>query len=611
MALNLEDYSQEYQRRVARDFYYKGWRGASDDVTEADQLQVVLKATSNGRDLRAALQKLLESGGDERSLTDPKTGLTKYHTPSSPCAGIHRSCCTSNAPSEESFSRGVDTLRQLAMEAKNMSRQRNHDMIYSSPEDLFRKLLCDIRERLRAVFGLSFEDIINLFPSGTDAELLPALLAFLRALPKNGRGHDVFSVVTAAGEVGSGTMLAAMGQHFAKRLPSGRAGSCGNGERVFGFAEGNPDAGAFSSATLSMRDESGRLLSEQERDRNVEEAVRQALAVLGEDGKPKYGCVVVHMVVGSKTGQCMPSADCLDRLVAEYGTLVLPVVDACQGRLGEGDVRENLDKGRVVLCTGSKFFGGPPFSGVCLLSEGLAQEFEQLVGSSEATIMLAQSKLKEYIVASLMSDDLPNLRSLLPQRPLNYGVLMRWTLALHNMETYLSDVPQEERVQVMREWSRGVRSIVAGAGPMVAILQDPDDSEGCQDERSAALGTIISFHCRCNRGVPDKSADVMTIDELRHVQFLMASDLSEQHPHLSLMGPATTRCFMGQPVDLCSGAGIAPGMHVLRVAASAPLVVRMWKEGVERVLEEDRAVFEKLRLVLGNWYMFQKAISNI
>jgi len=551
MALNLEDYSQEYQRRVARDFYYKGWRGASDDVTEADQLQVVLKATSNGRDLRAALQKLLESGGDERSLTDPKTGLTKYHTPSSPCAGIHRSCCTSNAPSEESFSRGVDTLRQLAMEAKNMSRQRNHDMIYSSPEDLFRKLLCDIRERLRAV--------------------------------------------------GSGTMLAAMGQHFAKRLPSGRAGSCGNGERVFGFAEGNPDAGAFSSATLSMRDESGRLLSEQERDRNVEEAVRQALAVLGEDGKPKYGCVVVHMVVGSKTGQCMPSADCLDRLVAEYGTLVLPVVDACQGRLGEGDVRENLDKGRVVLCTGSKFFGGPPFSGVCLLSEGLAQEFEQLVGSSEATIMLAQSKLKEYIVASLMSDDLPNLRSLLPQRPLNYGVLMRWTLALHNMETYLSDVPQEERVQVMREWSRGVRSIVAGAGPMVAILQDPDDSEGCQDERSAALGTIISFHCRCNRGVPDKSADVMTIDELRHVQFLMASDLSEQHPHLSLMGPATTRCFMGQPVDLCSGAGIAPGMHVLRVAASAPLVVRMWKEGVERVLEEDRAVFEKLRLVLGNW----------
>lgn len=601
---------------AAGDFYYKGWRGESDDAQrdEEDELQVVLKTTHNGKDLRKALQQLLESGGDERSLTDPQTGLTKYHTPSSPCEGIHRSCCTSNAPNEEAFNRGVDTLRQLLLEAKNMSKQKNHDMIYSSPEDLFRKLLCDIRERLRAVFGLSFEDTISLFPSGTDAELMPSLVAFLRAVRRRDRGSDIFSIITAAGEVGSGTLLASMGQHFAKRLPSGRVGCCSVGDRVFGLGDGAaPGAGAFTGATLTMRDEQGCLLSPETRDWRVEEMVREAATALDESGKPRYGAIVVHMVVGSKTGHVMPSADCLDRLVAQYGSLVVPVVDACQGRLCEEDIREFLDKGHIVLSTGSKFYGGPPFSGVCLMSEGTAQELEQMLSDSEAMEILKQSRLKEYVVASLMSDDLPKLRSLLPQRPLNYGALMRWTVALHNMEHFYSDVPAAERVGLMRDWSSGVRDLVRGSGGSLIQLQE-DPPEGSSDEQEAALSTIVSFHCYCNRGTPETSADKMTMDELRHLQFLMASDLTVAQPHLNLLGLAKTRCFMGQPVDLVpekSGAKSDRSMHVLRVAASAPVIVRAWYEGLDVVLQEDRAVFDKLRLVLGSWYLFQGATSNL
>jgi len=620
MAFATQDVASDQQQqqqhaplpRVARDFYYKGWRGESgtDMEEDEDQLQVVLKAVSNGRDLRTALQKLLESGGDERSVTDPVTGLTKYHTPSSPCPGIHRSCCTSNAPGEDAFARGVDTLRQLLLEAKNMSRQKNRDMIYSSPEDLFRKLLCDMRERLRSVFGLSFEDAISLFPSGTDAELMPALLAFLRALAGQGRGKDVFSVVTAAGEVGSGTLLASMGQHFAKKLPSGKQKGCSVGDNVFAFADGTPGAGAFSASSLLMRDETGRLLSPELRDQRVEDAVRDAMAAVGEDGKPRYGCVVVHMVVGSKTGHCMPSISCLDRLVAEFGSLVLPVVDACQGRMAEGDIREHLDRGRIVLSTGSKFFAGPPFSGVCLMSGDQAQELEQLLSTTKAKDMLAQSRLKDYVVASLMSDDLPNLRSLLPQRPLNYGVLMRWTVALHNMEKFCSDIPSAERAVVMRKWSAGVRNMISkGPDSLVSLLQDLGSEEPV-GEQASALSTIVSFHCRCNRGTPETASDPMTMDELRHVQFLMASDLSQMHPHLSLLGPAKTKCFMGQPVDLSPNSS-TPGMSVLRVAASAPLIVQAWSEGLETVLAEDGALMEKLRLVLGNWHMFQGKPSNL
>ena len=332
------------------DFYYKGWRGESGepDDNEEDLLQVILKQTSDGRDLHQAVQRLLESGGDERSVTDPKTGLTKYHTPTEPCEGVLRSSCTSNVPDKAAFLRGVDTLRQLLLEARNMSRQKNHTMMNTSPEDLFRKMLCDIRERLRSVFDLDDEDVINLFPSGTDAELMPALLAYMRAAENQGRNDEVFSVVTAAGEVGSGTTMAAMGQHFAKMLPSGRRPERGD-VCVFDVDNHGSTDSHFTGENLFLRDSSGRLLPPAERDRKVEETVREAAAAVGEDGKPTYGCIVVHMVLGSKTGQCMPSSQCLDRLSAKYGDLVLPVVDACQGRLAPGVIRTWLDKGRVEI----------------------------------------------------------------------------------------------------------------------------------------------------------------------------------------------------------------------------------------------------------------------
>jgi hypothetical protein len=587
--------------QAGRDFYYKGWRGESQHGEGEDPLQVILQNTNNGRNLKATLQKLLESGGDERSVADPKTGLTKYHTPTAPCEGIHRSCCTSNVPAKEAFSRGLDTLRQLILEAKNISKQENKEMIYTSPEDLYRKLLCDIRERLRSVLELSFEDLISLFPSGTDAELMPAVVACTRAAKEradNKRGHEVFSIVTAAGEVGSGTTLASMGQHFAKQLPSGRFTSKDE-RQVFDDR--------FSSIDLGLRDSDGRLLSLEERDQIVERAVEQASQAIGTDGLPRFGCIVVHMVLGSKTGKCMPSSACLDRLVKQYGSLVLPVVDACQGRLKPLAIRECLDKERVVLCTGSKFFGGPPFSGVCLLSQRVGKELEHALMMEDAKSLIDRSKLREYIVASLLSDDLPNMRALLPQRPLNYGVLMRWTFALHSMESFFVDVPRNDRFKLMASWAEGVRDIVTGLkSPFVELLHDNECGDDAGDDQGVALSTIVSFHCRCNRD-DQKIATPMTMDELRHVQFLMASDLTEMFPQQQLLEPAKIRCFMGQPVDLTPGRCVAnvTKENVLRVALSAPMVVRLWQDGIEKVLAEDRAVFEKLQLILGNWCKFQ------
>lgn len=620
MALFGGKVEEENGYRVTRDFYYKGWRGESEQSQNGsmqyrDQLQDLF-ASEKGGDMAWVLQQLLETGGDERSVTLPGTGLTKYHTPVLPCQGIFRSSCTSNVSTNEAFNRGIDALRQLKLEARNMSKQKNRDMIYSSPEDLFRKLLCDVRERLRSVFELSFEDTISLFPSGTDAELMPALLGLMRANSQSLRGNATFTVVTAAGEVGSGTTLAAMGKHFAKQLPSGRSAPV---DEQSVFSE-NTQAGSITGLNIFLRDNDGKLLPSEERDKLVLDAVDEAAAATDDRGKPKYGCVVVHMVVGSKTGVCMPSDDLMDKLVHKYGDFVLPVVDACQGRLGEGAIRSYLDKGRVVLCTGSKFFGGPPFSGVCLMSSDVANELEALLESSKIQEVLTNGSFDEYTTAPLISDDLPKLRSLLPRRALNYGILMRWLVALHGMEGYFAEVPKNERVRLLTLWTRGVRKLIETKNSkLVQIMDDNEHQDGASadtgasaetDEQTAALSSIVSFHCRCNRGNPETSADTMTMDELRHVQLLMATDLSTRYGFMNLQGSAKTRCFMGQPVDLNPGKDPTK-INVLRVAASAPLILRAWKEGLEPVLFEDLALFEKLIFILENWQTLQPFESKM
>merc|ERR1719253_868240 len=122
------------------------------------------------------------------------------------------------------------------------------------------------------------------------------------------------------------------------------------------------------------------------------------------------------------------------------------------------------------------------------------------------------------------------------------------------MEAFFVDVPSKEQSRIMAEWVKGVQGHVNGmTEPFVKLLDDGIEEPAADDPQGIALSTIISFHCRCNRGTPDGGCSEMTMDEMRRVQFLMASDLAKDHAHLSLLAPARTKCFMGQPVDLAPG----------------------------------------------------------
>ncbi|HLL31564.1 MAG TPA: hypothetical protein VK403_11255, partial [Allosphingosinicella sp.] len=88
--------------------------------------------------------------------------------------------------------------------------------------------------------------------------------------------------------------------------------------------------------------------------------------------------VLVHVVHGSKTGLILPDLADLDRLRHIHGDSVTFVVDACQARITSSAIADYLARDAIVFVTGSKFMGGPPFSGFALVPRRFREQARPL-----------------------------------------------------------------------------------------------------------------------------------------------------------------------------------------------------------------------------------------
>jgi hypothetical protein len=220
-----------------------------------------------------------------------------------------------------------------------------------------------------------------LFPSGTDAEYLPLLLALNRSCllaeelyrekrvapddPNKVINPKVINIVVAAGEVGSGTAPACQGLHFSPQAPMGFAQK--NAQPVFNCSSSSLSSTKMSSfdskCAISVINHKLRLnISNPELDEiNFFGSIRSLVAK-----EPAHAVIVLHVVVCSKTGLVYPSIAHVNELRRDYGNRVIVVVDACQFRVKLELISMYLNSNFIVLITGSKFFAGPPFRLACL-----------------------------------------------------------------------------------------------------------------------------------------------------------------------------------------------------------------------------------------------------
>jgi hypothetical protein len=284
----------------------------------------------------------MTTGGDARIVLDPKTGLNRYFSAPRPSEVLAYASSTANDISAEAFAH-VETL--LAKIGPGLD------------GDGYCERLDSLRGRIRSAYAVAGDVDIVFAPSGTDLEYVALACA-------SGRGRaGTHNILLGADEVGSGCIHSAHGRYFARETALGIA--TGPGDPVPGLGETHVEM-----IDVPVRDAQGRARPSAEIAGRMDSAIRAAEA----EGRH----VLVHIVHGSKTGLILPSLDDIDRLGRAHAGSVTFVVDACQARITSPAIADYLARGAIIFVTGSKFMGGPPFSGFALVPSRFREQAQPL-----------------------------------------------------------------------------------------------------------------------------------------------------------------------------------------------------------------------------------------
>eukprot|EP00736_Rhodelphis_marinus_P008168 Rmarinus@m.27725 len=516
-----------------------------------------------GSDIAGEVKKLLQEGGDDRSVLN-EHGVNKYYTSVVPDSNIlHRGTCTSSTPTPAGFAAACNVLAKL----------KDGSLKHVDLMNL-------IRSGLSSVFQLqSVPSEVVLTPSGSDAELIPLLCAVHRAIrlaPSSGVRPTVVSLVTCAGEVGSGTANAAGGEHFSKVAPSGRAGAAFPGGQLEGYTE----LADVKVKQLKPREpKSGEPVVDY--DKLVSQHVEDVLKAT------PHAVVVVHSVEGSKTGLCLPSRAAVKSLCEKHGDHILVVADLCQMRSTPESVCDWLRMNASILVTGSKFFNGPPFSGAVIIPKPMCDELCRNL-ALPSDIAAVPAGLVDYVSQADVPDSLAPLKESLEDWE-NRGLALRWTAAMCEMLDFASvaaDHP-DALPKAANDWVVAVRGLIGETAGLTVV----GDTDSGVSVRVGAINTVVSFTVEHN-------GRLLAVDELKKVHKWMWMDVSRLLPASATEEEKRTgglRATIGQPVAY-------KDIGVLRVCVGAPMLADLVRhDDLAGYLATDRLILNKLAL-LGKYY---------
>ena len=482
-------------------------------------------------ELFAPLDRLLGGGGDPRLRLNPATGANEYGCRPFPCPDtLSFASSTATSISARAYERAGQAREALMRSAISIGIDAAFDARIEA-----------MRDELKNHLGLANADVV-FSPSGTDSQLHALFLT--RAL----LGPALTTIIVAADQTGSGTAYTARGCHFSAATAQGSPVQ--KSEPVAGLAH------SVTSVALGLLDDNGDCRPPAETDARVLAAIATSIA--------NGAGVLLQIMDSSKLGWRAPSDQCLDEIEARWPDRVQVVVDACQMRLGRPRLRQYLDRGYLVLVTGSKFFTGPPFSGALLVPADRS-------GTVDAIGEIAPGIL-HYSSRSDWPMRWQALRSRFPIRA-NFGQWLRWEAALEEIRAY-HEVPDGFRRTALRVFGQGVERIIASSPWLRLLPPQPRAADGGIDEELAQR-TIFPFVI----GPKDRALSLEDCRKLYRTLARDARDCAAAEVHGREAEIAAKACLIGQPVAL-GQRGPHP-VAALRICAGAGLVTGTWSSDAD------------------------------
>lgn len=359
------------------------------------------------------LARLLASGGDARIAVPPASNVNLYGASPFPREILGYAASTANEISPQAFAHLGELTAQWP--AGSLPGHRWYE-----------KRLEALRGRLRTSFGLPADIDVVFAPSGTDLEYVALAVATSRG------DKPVRNILLGKDEVGSGCVLAAGGRFFASETAVRTV-----------VVRGSPLPGLERTevVTVRLRNEAGQP--------RKSAAIGVELDALCYQGISRGQHIVVHVVHGSKSGLVLPRRAEIEALRRRHGVALTVVVDACQARITGADVRSYLRSDAIVLLTGSKFMGGPPFSGMALVPPALRPPGPLCTGLAQVF------RRGEFPLSWVGRDGLTGAA--------NPGLLLRLEAALFELERF-DAVAKSDRDRVIAAFGQAVRALVTRLG---------------------------------------------------------------------------------------------------------------------------------------------------
>lgn len=459
-------------------------------------------------EMSSSLETLLASGGDSRANINPSIGSNRYHCTTTPRPRlIPFGSCTASTISRRGYGGAKDTLNRLRAVGDGPDRSE-------AIEESFRMIRADLRNMLTR--GQVPNLGVLLTPSGTDAEMFASLLA------ATGHTKRICNIVVGAHELGTGTVLAAGCRHFDVQTPAGR--------RVELGSPIDPDlANRIDVVELLLRESEGQARAPQDIDAEVTALVEKRIAQ-GER-------VLLHVTAHSKTGAHAPSLGVVEKLRDRYMNDIDVVVDAAQGRFSRRGLLRIVQLGYLVIVTGSKFYGGPPFSGALIIPEAYRGRIDALSA--------LPAGFDQFLTPAQLPTSWKRLRASLPAWD-NLGLLLRWSAAIEEMRGYYA-IPSNLRLAVLRAFEAMVPEIFGDSHELHIDAVSPPIISNDYDRLLQSKTTVFTF-----RIWSDARAKYFSRQELKTIYDWMDKDFAQAFPRApQSVRRATGSLFqIGQPVYL-------------------------------------------------------------
>lgn len=523
-------------------------------------------------------EMLLSHGGDDRlTINMNNGGVNKYFSSTIPRdAMIKRGSCTCSSISTPMF-KIADSLRIRMLHA-----------VVQSGHSILPEVNENIRYDLSSLFQLNngLNHSVITCPSGSDAELIPVCIAIIQRQNyivanklvdvSESSTVDILNIVTAAGEVGSGTPNASAGQHFSSLAPKGHKQS--NSKDITGLVS------KVKIVEFKPRGADGQTAF---REIEIAALIRTTLA------SDQCSVAILHSVCGSKTGLVYPSLGTVKALQSEFGSRLIVVMDLCQLRTGLSKIREFIELGYICLVTGSKFFTGPPFSGAVILPGPTALAFETHLSDSNQANWRVPAGLADYLTPDEIPSNMPNLKRFVTRSGkdvwTNVGLTLRWACAIDTMKRYAALSPTLVAA-FTASWAEQIKQYIGSElGPYVHVFPVSPEESGAAD--GFDTNSIVSISVNVEDPTSN-SFRPLNVDELKVVFEKMTR------------GPGPVMAI-GQPVKL------GDKVSVVRIALGADVVLQAL-EGfssdplagafrVSQILSDDKRLLQKLSGLAKGW----------